>query len=89
MAKQGGTVSSQNPAIAKLAAEIESDLAKISNKRSGYELVEADDSRTIMSGQNSKISLKDALQGYFPKRGIAELDSDLEGLFNTLAHVKI
>ena len=85
MAKQGGTVSSQNPAIAKLAAEIESDLAKISNKRSGYELVEADDSRTIMSGQNSKISLKDALQGYFPKRGIAELDSDLEGLFNTLS----
>ena len=85
MAKQGGTASSQNPAIAKLAAEIESDLAKISNKRSGYELVEADDSRTIMSGQNSKISLKDALQGYFPKRGIAELDSDLEGLFNTLS----
>ena len=84
MAKQRGTTSSQNPEIEKLAAEIESDLAKISNKRSGYELVEADDSRTIMSRQNSKILFKDALQGYFPKRGIAELDSDLEGMFDTL-----
>ena len=85
MAKQRGTTSSQNPAIEKLAAEIESDLAKISNKRSSYELVDADDSRTIMSRQNSKISLQDALQGYFPKRGIAELDSDLEGLFDALS----
>ena len=85
MAKQGGTASSQNPVIEKLAAEIEADLAKISNKRSGYELVDAEDWRTMMARQNSKISLKDALQGYFPKRGIAELDSDLEGLFDTLS----
>ena len=85
MAKQRGKTSSQNPEIAKLAAEIEANLEEISNTQRGYELVDADDCRTIMARQNSKISLKDALQGYFPKRGIAELDSDLEGLFDTLS----
>ena len=84
IAKQRGKTSSQNPEIAKLAAEIEANLEEISNTQRGYELVDADDCRTIMARQNSKISLKDALQGYFPKRGIAELDSDLEGMFNTL-----
>ena len=84
MAKQRGTTSSQNPAIEKLAAEVEASLKKVSNTQRGDELVETDDSRTIMSRQNSKISFTDALQGYFPKRGIAELDSDLEGMFDTL-----
>ena len=84
MAKQREKTSFQNPEIAKLAAEIEANLEEISNTQRGYELVDADDCRTIMARQNGKISLKDALKGYFPKRGIAELDSDLEGMFNTL-----
>ena len=85
MAKQRGTTSSQNPAIEKLAAEVEASLKKVSNTQRGDELVETDDSRTIMSRQNSKISFTDALQGYFPARGIAELDSDLKGMFETLS----
>ena len=85
MAKQGGTASSQNPAIEKLAAEIEASLKKVSNTQRGHELAGVNDSRTIMAKQDSKISLKDALQGYFPREGIAELDSDLEGMFDTLS----
>ena len=85
MAKQRGSASSQNPQIAKLAADIETRLAEISNKRSSYEVVETADWRTTMAGQDSKITIKDALQGYFPKEGIAELDSDLEGLFKILS----
>lgn len=38
-----------------------------------------------MVRQNSKISFKDALQGYFPESDIAELDSDLKGMFETLS----
>ena len=85
MAKRREKTASQNPAIEKLAAEIEADLAKIANKQSGSELVDTEDRRTMIAGQSEKTSLKDALQGYFPREGIAELDSDLEGMFNTLS----
>ena len=37
-----------------------------------------------MATQKRKPYLRDALQGRFPKKGAAELKSDLEGLFNTL-----
>lgn len=85
MAKERGATSSQNPVIERLAAEIQADLAEIINKGGGSELVGADDSRMTAAKRDSKVSFTDALQGYFPERGIAALDSDLRGMFETLS----
>ena len=38
-----------------------------------------------MAARKRKTSLRDALQGRFPKKGAAELEADLEGLFNRLS----